>query len=370
MKNLLIATDNFLPRWDGISRFLLETIPTLTENFKVTVLAPDFGEKPRIGKIRLIRFPTYNFQLGDIKPAKPDINIIKGEIEKADIIWTQGVGPISALTIIFGKKAEKKVVAFIHSLEWELFSKSVRFFKKTINAVTKLYVKYLYNKCDLLLVPSLEVKEIMKWMGVRTKKKVIHLGIDVEKFKPAEDKAKIKEKLGLSEMTVIGFSGRIAREKDLMTLYRAFLRLEKEYKDVLLLIIGEGIGELKKFFEKKLNIKIIGAVNNVVPYLQAMDIFVLPSLTETSSLATMEAMACGLPVITTKVGFVKKYVKDRQNGLFFPKKNDLVLSLKMKWLLENEAAMMIIAANARKTIVNKYRLEDTLKNIRTTLTSI
>lgn len=372
MKKLLIATDNFLPRWDGVSRFLLEIIPHLKNDFEITVLAPEFEGKFRKPEgINIVRFPTYNIQLGDIHPAKVSIKEIKKHVKEADIVWTQGVGPISAVSIIYGKKFGKRVVVYIHSIEWELFSKSIRFFKKLIHFVTKIYVRMLYNKCTLLLVPSLEVKEIMSWIGVKTKKNVIHLGIDIDKFKPTDDIGKAKKNIKVNpKLKVIGFSGRIAREKDLMTLYRAFIRLEKERDDVMLLIIGEGIENVKKFFETKPNIKAIGAVDNIVPYLQAMDIFVLPSLTETSSLATMEAMSCGAAVITTKVGFVKRYIKDRYNGMFFPKKNDLVLSLKLKWLLENENVRKIIAKNARNTIVEKYQWQKTADKIKSTLASL
>ena len=59
-KRLLIATDNFLPRWDGISRFLSEIIPRLTEHYEITVVAPDFGtyEDPNI---TIIKIPLSKF---------------------------------------------------------------------------------------------------------------------------------------------------------------------------------------------------------------------------------------------------------------------------------------------------------------------
>jgi len=373
MKKLLIASDNFLPRWDGVARFLLEIIPCLKKDFDITVLAPKFrGKFKNTFGVNIIRFPTYNFQFGDMYPAKPCTWKIKKHVKEADLIWVQeGVGPIGALSIIHGKRLKKKVVVYAHSVDWELFSKSIRFFKKLVYIITKIYVKFLYNKCSVILVPYLEFGEILTWTGIKTKKKVIHLGIDTTRFKPAQNKEEAKKKICIDpKFKVIGFTGRISREKDLMTLYRAFLRLEKKRDDVLLLIIGEGIEKMKKFLGTKPNIMAIGAVNNVLPYLQAMDIFVLPSLTETSSLATMEAMSCNIAVITTKVGFVKRYVKDRFNGLFFPKKNDLVLSLKLKWLLENESARKIIAKNARKTIVEKYQWQKTAEKIKSTLTAI
>ena len=52
-KNLLIATDSFLPRWDGISRFLIELIPRIKDDFEITLVAPDFK-----GELVILLAPT------------------------------------------------------------------------------------------------------------------------------------------------------------------------------------------------------------------------------------------------------------------------------------------------------------------------
>ena len=83
------------------------------------------------------------------------------------------------------------------------------------------------------------------------------------------------------------------------------------------------------------NIILTGSKDNVVPYLQAMDIYVLPSLTETTSISTLEAMSCGLPVVVTPVGYVKNYIHDGKNGLFFPKKNSGILARKINELIKD-----------------------------------
>jgi glycosyltransferase involved in cell wall biosynthesis len=155
-----------------------------------------------------------------------------------------------------------------------------------------------------------------------------------------------------------------------MTLYRAFASLRMERKDAVLLLVGDGIESYKRMLSSDENVILPGAVSNIQDYLQAMDVFVLPSLTETSSLATMEAMACGIPVVTTKVGFVKRYVKDRENGLFFPNYNDTVLRLKLDWLLNRPETMKRLGENARQTIMEKYQWSSTVERVRTILDSI
>jgi len=372
MKKLLIATDCFLPRWDGIARFLNEIIPHLSDEYDITVIAPRFyGEFKDPRNIRIIRIPLSRIHVADYTPAKFSIKKIVNAVKNADIVWTQTIGPIGTLTILAARFFRKPLVAYIHSIEWELFTKSLspnNPFRKLVYFFTKRITRYLYNKCNLLLVPSLEVAEILNWHRIRTNKKVVHLGTDTLKFKPAEDKKAAKEKIGINpKNTIIGFFGRIGREKDLVTLYRAFLRLRKSHNNLILLIIGKGIQELRLMLESKKDIIVVESADDIVPYLQAMDIYVMPSLTETSSLSTMEAMSCSIAVVSTPVGYIKYYIKDSYNGLFFSKQNPYELSKKLSILLENKKLRIKLGENARKTIIAFYNWDKTTNGIKNAL---
>ena len=84
-KRLLIATDNFLPRWDGIARFLSQIIPELKVDYDITVIAPRFkGKLKNISKVNIIRLPTHNYHIGDYQPTK--INIMKQDTKTLAII--------------------------------------------------------------------------------------------------------------------------------------------------------------------------------------------------------------------------------------------------------------------------------------------
>lgn len=372
MKKLLIATDCFLPRWDGIARFLSEIIPRIKDDYEITVIAPDFkGHYENKDNIKIIRIPLFNFEWGDFQPAKFNHKTIRKEVKNADFVWTQTIGPIGYLAIKYGKKFKKPIIAFIHSIEWELVSSSLttaKIIKTLISFLIKKIALRTYNKCSLLIIPSKETAKSFKKIGAP--KTIIYMGVDSNKFKPAENKEEAKKKIKIEpEKKVVGFCGRIGREKDLKTLYRAFLKLEKKHPEITLLIVGKGLKQQEEFFKKRKNIILTGSVNNVVPYLQAMDIYVLPSLTETSSLSTIEAMSCGIPVISTKVGYVKKYIKEKVNGLFFPMQNYFVLSLKLESLLENQDMRTLLGSNARKTVLKMFSWEKTVAKIKKALDS-
>ena len=134
-----------------------------------------------------------------------------------------------------------------------------------------------------------------------------------------------------------------------------------------MLLVGSGPEKKLQNIKERNDVKITGFVSNVVPYLQAMDIFVLPSSTETTSLATVEAMSCSLPVIVTKVGYLKEYVIDRKNGVFFPVHNDYVLRRKLEKLISNEPGRKMLGENARKTVIERFSWDKTVEQIKKAL---
>ncbi len=369
MKHLVISTDCFMPRLDGIVRFLTEIVPTLKESYNITILAPEFpGEYKGISGARVIRFSLINIQFGDIHFSKFCYGKIKEIIKDADLVFNQSIGPIGICSILAARQLKKPVVCYVHSIDWELATRSIDRYKYAINTTTKIVTKFLYNKCDMLLVPSLESEEKLTGIGIRTPKKVIELGTDVEYFKPAKNKETAKQALGIGpHCVVIGYCGRIAREKNIITLYRAFRQLEKRHPHLKLLIVGKGVNALEEEFTSGRNIIMTGEKKDVVPYFQAMDIFVLPSLTETSSLATMEAMACAIPPVVTPVGYVKEYVKDKENGMTFPFQNVTVLSLKLEMLIKDKALRERLGKSARETIVKRFNWKRTIEKIKKTL---
>ena len=368
VKKLLIATDSFLPRWDGIARFLNEIIPKLAVDYEIKVLAPDFeGEFKEYIDVDVVRFPLSRMRIADYPVPKPSYKEIRKHVKWADIVWTHTIGPIGAMTIMAARKEKKKLLAYIHSIEWVLFPRSLRtisIIKWVVHKTSAFISKRLYNKCDLLLVPSAEVAELLDRKGVRVPKKVVHVGTNTKIFSPPESKAKAKEAIGIMPNTlVVGFAGRIGLEKDLETLYRAFGRINRKH-DALLLIVGQDLRGVTKRFQSNPKVRLEGSTNNIVPYMQAMDVYVLSSLTETSSLSTIEAMSCGAAVISTPVGYVKEYIKEGFNGMFFPKKNAYELSKKMDKLLKDEFLRKRLGENSRRTIIDRFSWDKTVNELK------
>ncbi len=372
MKKIVIATDSFLPRWDGVARFLSEIIPKIDSEFEIKIIAPAFpghyDDKNLL--VEVVRIPLTNIKIADYQLPKFAYKQIRKEIEDADIVWTQTIGPIGALSIIAARRAGKKTVAYIHSLEWELFPKSIQTLapvKWLVRKKASLMTKILYNMCDMILVPSEDIGRVMDKKGIKAPKKVVRMGVNTKTFSPPGDKGKAKEAIGLTkDKLVVGFAGRIGLEKDITTLYRGFSRIHRKHNTTLL-IVGQDQGGFLKKIEFSPKVKVYGASNNIAPYFQAMDIYVLPSLTETTSLSTIEAMSTGLAVVATPVGSVKEYIRDGQNGMLFPKQDPFELSKILDKLLADEFLRKKIGDAARITVLDKFSWDKTAEQLKAAL---
>lgn len=368
-RRLLITTDNFLPRWDGISRFLAEIVPRLQENYDITIIAPDYGEA-RIEGVEVIKVPVGEHLYGDYNPPSFAYRLVKEQVRKADLVFNQALGPIGISAILAARGAKRPIASYIHSVEWELVPKALAtpLVRGPFVGLTKGFVRWLYNRCSLLLVPSENIAEQYSWAGIRTPKRIAHLGVDTGKFRAGNRKA-ARKRLELPEDAfIVGFHGRIAREKNLLTLARGFRRLGVDRK--LLLIVGDGVPDLRNRIARFSNVIVTGSRDDVVPHLQAMDVYVQPSFTETTSLAVLEAMACQLPIVSSPVGFIKYYIVDGENGLLFDHSSAYDLAGKLKELYDDPGKRERIAANARKTIEKSFQWENTAERIAEALREI
>jgi glycosyltransferase involved in cell wall biosynthesis len=147
----------------------------------------------------------------------------------------------------------------------------------------------------------------------------IPTGIDLKRFYP-RNKVAIKKQLGL-EGSVIGILATLRNWKGHKYLLKAFHVLNKQHDHLKLLIVGDGpqannIQNLINELDISNCVYCVGQQDNPELWLNAMDIFVLPSYgDEGVSQAVMQAMASNIPVITTAVGGMTDAVQDRQTGL-------------------------------------------------------
>lgn len=233
-------------------------------------------------------------------------------------------------------------------------------------------------------------------------------GVDTGRFRPAADKAAAKAKAGFSpDSFVIGTVGRLDPVKDQKTLIRAFAGLsatdpinEDHYpvtaampvsssgdvggrvRDVTdlplmiraslplpspaLLIAGSGPEEKNlKGLARELGIAdkvyFMGERTDVPEVLQVMDVFVLPSIAEGISNTILEAMACGLPVVATRVGGNAELVDDGKSGVIFRAGDDTGLAATLFSYMDNRSLLEAHGLSARQRAKDLFSLSRMVK---------
>lgn len=380
MKKLLIATDNFLPRWDGVARVLIEILPYLSKEFDVTIICPNNGKIQHDLNADIVKINLSSWQVGDYQIPTYNSKVVKDEVKKADIVFSQTLGPIGSTAIRVANRYNKKIACYTHNIEWELVPLATGYgrLKRFLGVFVRLFTKYHYNKVDLMFVPSKTIGENLEYFNIKSKKEVVHLGVNTNVFKPRKELTKTQktnlkkyeEELGLQHKYVIGMHGRLAREKNVVTLLRAFKWIHKKHENAHLLIVADGLKSIGNKLRGKNHITWIKRSDTVQKELQLMNVYVTTSLTETTSLSTLEAMSCALPIISTPVGFVKEYIKDGVNGLLFEFKSSYELQKKLSLLINNESLAKNMGEKARKKVVDNFQWKNTAHKLLQHLTQL
>ena len=155
--------------------------------------------------------------------------------------------------------------------------------------------------------------------------RLIYNGVDTARFtRPAGARERVRDELGLSGDHLVMISvGRLSYEKDQASLLKALDALREELPGLRLVLVGGGPEmEPLKALSQELDLGsralILGERDDVPDLLAAADLFVLPSLSEGISIALLEAMAAGLPIVATRVGGNHEVVDDGVTGILTP----------------------------------------------------
>lgn len=195
----------------------------------------------------------------------------------------------------------------------------------------------------------------------------IPLWIDLEKFRPLDEEfvKKFKKKLtDDKDARILLFVGRLHPEKDVKTLLKAFKMVVdlNGKSNILLVLIGTGTSNyMEEYKNTTVQLKIadktrfVGYIphDELIKYYNIADLYILPSLREEWSNTVMEAMACKVPVIVTKVGGNPYLVIEGETGFLVPPKNPRSLAEKILFVLENTSLAKKISQNAFVEM-NKY----------------
>lgn len=207
-------------------------------------------------------------------------------------------------------------------------------------------------------------------IGVRSEKiTVIPNGIDTNYFDSIMPDIHLRESLSIkADNFIIICVANLHINKGHRYLLKAFETLNQKYPETRLLIVGDGVeyNNLKnqiKEFQSKNNITFLGRRTDVPELLKISDCFVLPTLFEGQSNAIMEAMASGLPIITTDIPENQALIDDKHSGILVPIKSSDELVHALQLVLSSKTYRESLGTTGKSFLGKKFTLIKTTADL-------
>jgi glycosyltransferase involved in cell wall biosynthesis len=292
-----------------------------------------------------------------------------------DLVYVSGFKALGLSAVLAAKLLRKRCILKADSngeMSGDFFAAGLKKLKLTPSSIIVRILLSGRNKilrgANSFVAITTGIAEELRSEGVDPSSiALISNGIDTDSFSPitASEKYSLRQTLVIpKKRIIITYAGRLVSYKGLPLLLRVAEVIQSEFDQVGFVLIGSGgldmhncEAELKKFVKDKgleESICFSGEVNNVHEYLQASDIFVLPSEEDAFPLALVEAMACGLPVISTPVGGIKEIITDGQNGLLVQSRDFQQLYQAISGLIRNPALSASLGMAAVQTVQERY----------------
>src|SRR6266480_2159340 len=308
---IMIVTDQYPPMVGGV--------PTVTQGLavdfanrgdQVWVVAPSSGQRDvhRLEqKVHVYRFssfewPTYEDLRIPFLPILPFRRLLK-KIDP-DIIHIHSPIVLGNIAQIVAGSLRKPVIVTNHYLPINL-SRSLSsdpLFGKPFMTVTYSYLVHFGNRCEYVTTPTMTALNLLYEHGLRAPAQAISNGIDLKKFSPGARDKRLQHQFNLPQDRPLILSvNRLSQEKRIDVLIDAVAKMTR---DAHIAIASTGPTEVAlRVRVEELNltdrVSFLGFIHDkdLAPLYRLADVFAIPSEAELQSLTTMEAMACGLPVV-------------------------------------------------------------------------
>jgi len=237
---------------------------------------------------------------------------------------------------------------------------------------------WAFRSADLVLCVSPDLTA--RWRAAQLPAERVRLapnGVDTTRFRPADadERLALRRALGWPEtQPIVLFVGFFSRDKRPDLLFRAWRRLGAGGVQPRLAFLGAkntGYYEIDESIAREIqreaadlgrahDLMTIEPTHDVAQYLRAADVFVLPSVREAHPLALLEAMACGLPCVATRLpGATDALIEDGWNGRLFPPDDEAALTEALRQVLADRGAARSMGARARDTVIARYDIRRT-----------
>lgn len=331
---ILIAHDTYYPDVNGAAYFTFRLAKYLKRaGHEILVIAPSLTRKSYysvyegINEFRVWSLPAMVVE--DFRFCLPIV--IKRKISKAivkfnpDVIHVQGHFPLDRAVVSIAKKKKIPLVGTNHFMPDNL-SHYIPLPRRAVKKLENLAWKdcrRVFEKMDVITTPTKTAANLLYKIGVKKNVRPISCGIDFARYGVEKADVDLKKKYKISNKPILLFVGRVDKEKNIDVVLKALPKVLKKC-DLQFVVIGKG-GEMENLkalaegLEVDKNVTFTGFMPNedLPKFIPLADCFVLACAVELQSIATMEAMLSGLPVVAVNAMALPELVHNGKNGYLF-----------------------------------------------------
>jgi glycosyltransferase involved in cell wall biosynthesis len=324
---IAMVTETYPPEVNGVAMTLGRMVSGLqVRNHQVQLIRPrqhaDHQAQPTVTFSEHLRHGIALPHYDDLKmglPAKAALTRLWTR-QRPDVVQIATEGPLGWSALAAANKLRLPVASDFHT-NFHSYSSHHGF--GLLRRAIVAYLRKFHNKAAVTLVPTAGIRRELLGHGYENIE-IIGRGVDTRQFHPARRDPALRARWGVGEdETVALYVGRLAAEKNLALVFRAYDAMREAHPASRLVLVGDG-PERAGWTARRPDARFCGTHigETLAAHYASADVFLFPSLTETWGNVTIEAMASGLAVVAYDCAAAEDVIRHGENGLKAPPEDE------------------------------------------------
>ncbi|GAB7051093.1 glycosyltransferase [Catenuloplanes indicus] len=358
---ILIGADTYAPHVNGASYFAQRLAAALNERHEVHVVSPatGYGSERRVTAEGIVEHRVRSLPIWQRREFRFSLPIalrrVAGRIldeVRPDVVHVQSHFPVCRALIAAAHERGIFVVATNHFMP-ENLTHYLPLGRDQVHAWAWRDAARVFARADVVTAPTPYAAALATVAGIPGPVLPISCGIDLSRFRSGGDAAGFRHRYGLEDVPTVAFVGRLDSEKNLDVLVRAFATVRRRVRAQLLLVGTGAEDRALRALAAELGVADSVRFAGFVPDEELPDayaastVFVNPGTAELQSLVTLEAMACGRPVLGADAAALPHLVINDETGYLFAPGDTRALAGHLATLLQDPHLAAALGRRAR-----------------------